>query len=84
MSLLQLSCLAALLFVAYKILPVLLHPFLTSLRCVPGPPTTSWFWGNFKDQTNGNAGEKILEWGTQYGHVFKYKTLLSVSFHHKL
>ncbi|KAJ3480235.1 hypothetical protein NLI96_g8502 [Meripilus lineatus] len=78
MSLLAGFGLAVFLFAAYQIVPTLLDPFLTPLRHLRGPPTTSWFWGNVKDQSDGDAGEKTQQWVAEYGHVFRIKSLLNL------
>lgn len=66
-------------FVAYKVLPILLEPFLTPLRRIPGPPNASWLWGNLKEIREGSEpGGTTRKYLEKYGHVARYKLFLSV------
>ncbi|KAJ3480225.1 hypothetical protein NLI96_g8501 [Meripilus lineatus] len=65
-------------FVAYKVLPILLEPFLTPLRRIPGPPNASWLWGNLKEIREGSEpGGTTRKYLEKYGHVARYKLFLS-------
>ncbi|KZT18662.1 cytochrome P450 [Neolentinus lepideus HHB14362 ss-1] len=51
---------------------ILLKPLLSPLRDIPGPPSSSWFYGSTGLMKAG-LGEQVERWAVQYGHVFRVK-----------
>jgi len=65
---------AALILALWKLLPLLLAPFTSTIRDLPGPPNPSWFYGNFKQIRE--AGHRSLlyeQWVKEYGPTIRYK-----------
>ncbi|CCM04147.1 uncharacterized protein FIBRA_06309 [Fibroporia radiculosa] len=68
---------SALLFTIYKLLPVLLSPFTSTLRNLPGPPNTSWFYGNLKEIQAAEQSTLHNAWVEKYGKTIRYKGWLN-------
>ena len=65
-----------LLWFLFKILRArltLLHP--SHVRFVPGPPSSSFLWGNIFDvmKEDADVATQYDAWIEKYGHVFKYQ-----------
>ncbi|CAI2181749.1 3699_t:CDS:2, partial [Funneliformis geosporum] len=57
---------------------VYIWPYYTSpLRNIPGPPSDSFLYGNFKRFFVEEAGEPYLRWAKEYGSFVKYNTILN-------
>lgn len=70
-----------LIYVLTKVVHAAIGHFASSLRDLPGPPSSHWLFGNFHD-INANDGTSTLEeWMTRYGKVIRVRTVLNVSSH---
>jgi hypothetical protein len=50
------------------------------VRYMPGPPKPNWLLGNFRQlRADAEDGVIIEQWAEQYGHVFTFSGLFSVS-----
>jgi hypothetical protein len=63
-----------------KLVALLVQPYFSNLRDLPGPPGGGWITGHIPDmnQSETDRAECHLNWIKQYGHVFVYKSLLNV------
>jgi len=70
-----------LLFPILKLAILLVKPYFSNLRELPGPPGGSWITGHIHEMNRSETdrAECHLNWLKQYGHVFIYKSLLNVS-----
>ena len=69
---------AALLFAGYRLLPTIKSAFFTPLRHLPGPPSPSLFWGNFKLIAEAENSVPQEEWAAKYGPTIAYNGLFGV------
>jgi hypothetical protein len=73
---------AVLLFVIpiVKLAAILLAPYFSNMRDIPGPPGGSWITGHIGElnKSDTDRAECHLRWIQQYGHVYVYKSLLNV------
>lgn len=59
----------------YKISRILIEPFISPIRDLPGPPSTSWLSGH----SNSLFEIGIFEdWVRTYGHTIRFKSILNV------
>ena len=72
--------LAILAMALWKAFPVLLHPFTSPLRHLPGPPNASLFWGQFLEIFKVDTGVLQEKWMGEYGNVIAFQGMLGVSF----
>jgi hypothetical protein len=65
-----------------KLAAILLTPYLSNMRDLPGPPGGSWITGHIDElnKSETDRAECHLRWIQQYGHVYVYKSLLNVRF----
>lgn len=64
--------------VLWKAWPLLPRWTATALRNLPGPPSPSWFYGNFQE-TNAEERSIVQErWIAKYGPNLVYKNFLNV------
>ncbi|TFK45693.1 cytochrome P450 [Heliocybe sulcata] len=63
---------AALLFGLYKLLRLFIRPYFSPTRALPGPPSPSWLWGNFKDIVKADNSVLHEAWLDKYGPVIRY------------
>ncbi|KAI0933177.1 hypothetical protein AcV7_004723 [Taiwanofungus camphoratus] len=62
--------------VLWTLVPILVQPYISSLRSLPGPPNPSWLYGNLKEvDENWSLHEA---WIQKYGPAIKYKGFLSL------
>nr|BAK09517.1 cytochrome P450 [Postia placenta] len=57
---------------AFKIIRVLLLPYTSSLRDLPGPPASSWLLGNVSELMAAEDFALHFEWLEKYGPTMKY------------
>ncbi|KDQ34064.1 hypothetical protein PLEOSDRAFT_1034004 [Pleurotus ostreatus PC15] len=62
----------------FKLLAFLYHELTSSVRLLPGPPSTSWIYGNLKEISNLEDSRLHEEWGRAYGHTTQYKGILGM------
>ncbi|KAI0634029.1 cytochrome P450 [Trametes polyzona] len=55
---------------------LLLRPFRSPLLIIPGPPNSSWLFGNLQGLREDEDGIS-KEWFNRYGHVFMYRGFFS-------
>lgn len=62
-----------------KLASILLRPYFSPLRELPGPPGGSWITGHISEMNSSENDRAAchLRWVKQYGHVFVYKSLLN-------
>ncbi|KAF4578374.1 hypothetical protein EYR36_000181 [Pleurotus pulmonarius] len=63
----------------FKLLSFLYHELTSSFRLLPGPPSTSWIYGNLKEISNLEDSKLHEEWGRIYGHTTQYKGILGMA-----
>jgi len=63
-----------------KLVSILIRPYFSNLRDLPGPPGGSWITGHISElnRSETDRAECHLKWLEEYGHVFVYKSLLNV------
>jgi hypothetical protein len=75
---------AVLLFIVpiIKLAAILLAPYLSNMRHIPGPSSGSWITGHIGElnKSETDRAECHLRWIQQNGHVYVYKSLLNVRF----
>ncbi|KDQ54060.1 hypothetical protein JAAARDRAFT_160998 [Jaapia argillacea MUCL 33604] len=64
-------------FVLWKIAKLLIAPYTSTLRNLPGPPSPSWFYGNFKQIFAAENSVLHEAWVEEYGQTLKYKGMFS-------
>ncbi|OCH86066.1 cytochrome P450 [Obba rivulosa] len=69
--------LAGVAFAVIKIARFLIQPYFSSLRYLPGPPSPSFIFGNFKAIFDGDNVSLHEAWVERYGHTIKYKGFLN-------
>jgi hypothetical protein len=71
---------ALLLIPILKLASLLIKPYFSNLRDLPGPPGGGWITGHIPDMNKSETdrAECHLNWLKQYGHVLVYKSLLNV------
>lgn len=72
--------LVAVLKSAFDILQRILRPLFSPLRLLPGPPSSSWLFGNLLEIRALDNVDPHEQWFKQYGPVFKYKGFLNVRY----
>jgi hypothetical protein len=74
------TILALFLIPILKLVALLIKPYFSNLRDLPGPPGGGWITGHIPDMNKSETdrAECHLNWIKQYGHVFVYKSLLNV------
>ncbi|KAG9003813.1 hypothetical protein FRB93_010829 [Tulasnella sp. JGI-2019a] len=61
-------------YVCYKALTrLIVQPYYSVLRDLPGPEVDSYIWGHMKKIFNTPAGVAYEEWVAQYGPTFQYR-----------
>ncbi|KIM28249.1 hypothetical protein M408DRAFT_329595 [Serendipita vermifera MAFF 305830] len=62
-----------------KLVSILVKPYFSNLRDLPGPPGGSWVTGHISElnRSETDRAECHLNWLKEYGHVFVYKSLLN-------
>ncbi|KAL5498061.1 hypothetical protein ACEPAH_2992 [Sanghuangporus vaninii] len=76
MALLKLSLAAVCTLAVYgfaKLVRRVLRPLSTPLRSLPGPPSSSFIYGNLSEIRKADVLELHEKWAQEYGSVFKYK-----------
>lgn len=73
------SLLAALSVPVYHLIRQLLQPYFSALRALPGPKSSSLFFGNLGDIRDSDSGVWHGRMTKQYGPVVAYTELLGVS-----
>ncbi|EED83509.1 predicted protein [Postia placenta Mad-698-R] len=63
---------ALLVWAAFKIIRILLLPYTSPLRDLPGPPASSWLLGNVKELMAAEDFALHFEWLEKYGPTMKY------------
>ena len=63
-------------YISYKIAKILIRGYFSPVRDIPGPPSTSFIYGNAQEVISDEAQE---EWETRYGKVILFKGLFNVS-----
>lgn len=69
---------ALLAWAAFKIIRVLLLPYTSSLRDLPGPPASSWLLGNVSELMAAEDFALHFEWLEKYGPTMKYNVWFKV------
>lgn len=64
---------ALLTFGAWKLVPILLAPYTSTLKDLPGPPSPSWLYGNLKDIFKAENSVLHEAWVEKYGNTLKYR-----------
>jgi len=64
---------ALLAFGAWKLVPILLAPYTSTLKDLPGPPSPSWLYGNLKDIFKAENSVLHEAWVEKYGNTLKYR-----------
>jgi hypothetical protein len=80
-----LTSVAAVVFLAFakdiaKIFRVVIHPYFSPMRILPGPAPTNWLFGNLKEVIDADPAEMHEKWAKEFGPVLKYKVMLQVRF----
>ncbi|XP_013383979.1 cytochrome P450 4C1 [Lingula anatina] len=65
-----------LLWITYFIYKVLIKPFLSPLRRIPGPGYHNPIYGNVREAMQGEAMETSTKWVKKYGDIVRYYHLL--------
>lgn len=79
-SLVQYCLFAILAFVSYKIFSILISPYASPLRDLPGPPNPNWLYGHLVQIFHVEACTLHEKWIKEYGKTFRYKGLFNVCF----
>ena len=69
---------AVVLAVLWVLRDLLLAPFRSTLLNLPGPPSPSWFYGNFKQIFESEGESARDEWLNQYGDTIAYRAWFNV------
>ncbi|GBE88427.1 cytochrome P450 [Sparassis crispa] len=64
--------LAVVFFTFWKLVKVLIWRYNSSLRYLPGPPSSHWLWGNMKAIFDAEHSVLHEEWVERYGPTIKY------------
>ncbi|GBE77352.1 predicted protein [Sparassis crispa] len=64
-------------FAFWKFLNLLILPYTSSLRYLPGPPSSSWIYGNLKEIFHADNSVLHETWFEKYGATIRYKTLFN-------
>ena len=65
----------------YHAVPMVWRALTSPLRHLPGPPTDSLFWGNFKIINEAENSVPQEQWVDQYGPTIAYRGIFGVSCH---
>nr|BAK09450.1 cytochrome P450 [Postia placenta] len=68
---------AALAVVSWKLVSILINIVLSPLRNIPGPPNSSWVYGNMKEIFKEEHTVMHEAWVATYGNTIKYKEWFS-------
>ncbi|KDR81977.1 hypothetical protein GALMADRAFT_240373 [Galerina marginata CBS 339.88] len=63
-------------YLVYKLCLFIYGELTSPLLDLPGPPSKSLIFGNFKDVTQGDSSEVLEKWIEEYGSTIKYKGFL--------
>ena len=66
------------LVVVWKLAKFILKTYRSPLRDLPGPPSPSWLFGQFRVLFNSPVAEPQEEWIAKYGKNIRYTEILSV------
>lgn len=66
------------LVVLHKLAKFFIKIYSSPLRDLPGPPSPSWIWGQFRVMINSQPGDLHDEWVAKYGKNIRYTEILSV------
>ncbi|KAH9926684.1 cytochrome P450 [Fomitopsis serialis] len=69
---------AALAYAIWKVAKILVAPYRSSVRNLPGPPSASWILGSVRDMDESNNNLVFEVWRKQYGQTFKYQEWLNL------
>lgn len=58
-----------------KVLRILIDPFISPIRYIPGPPNDSWVSGHFASMFSLNV---YRDWIGLYGNTLRYKGMFNV------
>ncbi|KAH8102301.1 cytochrome P450 [Cristinia sonorae] len=64
--------LAVLVVALWKLGPIFVRSLRSPLRRLPGPPSPSWIWGQFKEIFKAEHSVLHEKWIEQYGHTISY------------
>ena len=76
---LRILLLGFLILVCFKVFPILISPYTSPLRFIPGPPNPSWLYGHLRAIFNAQASELHEKWTQEYGKTIRYKGFFNVS-----
>ncbi|KDQ54054.1 hypothetical protein JAAARDRAFT_160991 [Jaapia argillacea MUCL 33604] len=62
----------------YRLVKLVLRPVFSPLRRLQGPPSDSWFYGNFRQVFTSENSTLQEEWVAEYGHTLKYKGMFNL------
>lgn len=72
---------AVLAYAVWKLAVILVSPYRSSLRILPGPPSQSWIYGSFPEiaMDDGDlAPIQFKDWPTKYGPTYMFHNRLNV------
>lgn len=55
-----------------------IQPYFSELRQLPGPPSPSFLFGNFRQIWNADNSVLHEEWVEEYGNTLQYKGMFNV------
>lgn len=62
----------------WRVLQFIVRPYLSPLRTLPGPPNSSWLWGQTKQMALLGDDHLIEKWLDQYGDNLTFTGVLNV------
>ncbi|OCH86155.1 cytochrome P450 [Obba rivulosa] len=66
-------------YILYKVSQILLYPWFSHLRYIPGPPSASFFYGNLKQLFNADNAALHEEWAEKYGNTLRFNGFLNMN-----
>lgn len=57
-------------YFAFKFTYSLIRPFWSPLRTLPGPKSSSFFWGHLQEIFKSGPSEAHLKWAYEYGPTY--------------
>ncbi|KAH9483655.1 Cytochrome P450 monooxygenase 169 [Psilocybe cubensis] len=67
------------LYLAYKLAKVLYDQWTSPLRALPGPPSSSWIYGNMKEIYEAENSVLHEKWVEEYGSTITYKAYFGMN-----